>query len=44
MRKNYNKHPEYVFFMVGDNPRADIKGANLAGWGSFLTKTGVHKK
>lgn len=29
--------------MVGDNPRADIKGANKAGWGSFLTKTGIHK-
>ena len=28
--------------MIGDNPRADICGANRIGWGSFLTKTGVH--
>ncbi len=28
--------------MVGDNPRADIKGANRAGWASFLTQTGIH--
>ena len=30
--------------MVGDNPRADIRGANQAGWYSFLTKTGIHTK
>jgi len=30
------------FFMVGDNPRADIRGANTVNWGSFLTQTGVH--
>jgi len=29
--------------MVGDNPRADIKGANCIEWGSFLTQTGVHQ-
>ena len=28
--------------MVGDNPRADIRGANRAGWASFLTQTGIH--
>lgn len=28
--------------MVGDNPRADIQGANKVGWGSFLTQTGIH--
>jgi ribonucleotide monophosphatase NagD (HAD superfamily) len=28
--------------MIGDNPRADIRGANNIGWGSFLTQTGVH--
>jgi ribonucleotide monophosphatase NagD (HAD superfamily) len=28
--------------MVGDNPRADICGANRAGWASFLTQTGIH--
>jgi ribonucleotide monophosphatase NagD (HAD superfamily) len=35
-------HGEGCFFMVGDNPRADISGANRVGWGSFLTQTGVH--
>jgi ribonucleotide monophosphatase NagD (HAD superfamily) len=34
---------EGCFFMVGDNPRADIKGANSVSWASFLTKTGVHQ-
>ena len=28
--------------MMGDNPRADIRGANKIGWYSFLTKTGIH--
>jgi len=28
--------------MVGDNPRADIAGANRVGWASFLTQTGIH--
>lgn len=28
--------------MIGDNPRADIRGANSIGWASFLTQTGVH--
>ncbi len=28
--------------MVGDNPRADICGANRVGWASFLTQTGIH--
>jgi len=30
-------------FMVGDNPRADIRGANMAGepWESILVRTGV---
>lgn len=36
-------HGEGCFFMVGDNPRADICGANRIGWGSFLTQTGVHQ-
>ena len=32
-------------FMVGDNPRADIRGANAAGapWTSVLVQTGVFK-
>lgn len=28
--------------MIGDNPRADIRGANAVNWASFLTQTGVH--
>lgn len=28
--------------MIGDNPRADIRGANNVEWASFLTQTGVH--
>jgi ribonucleotide monophosphatase NagD (HAD superfamily) len=31
------------FYMIGDNPLSDIKGANDAGWTSLLTKTGVFK-
>ncbi len=38
-----NKFGQGCFFMVGDNPRADIKGANEIGWASFLTQTGVHQ-
>ena len=32
--------------MVGDNPRADIRGANNAGkpWQSVLLETGIFKK
>ncbi len=32
-------------FMVGDNPRADVRGANTAGrpWRSILVETGVYK-
>ena len=28
--------------MIGDNPRADIRGANNIGWLSFLTRTGIY--
>lgn len=28
--------------MMGDNPKADIRGANNIGWYSFLTQTGIH--
>lgn len=28
---------------MGDNPKADIRGANTAGWYSFLTQTGIHQ-
>ena len=34
--------PDGFFFMIGDNPRADIRGANNIGWESFLTRTGIH--
>ena len=37
------KYGDGCFFMVGDNPRADIMGANKMQWGSFLTQTGVHQ-
>ena len=35
-----------IFVGIGDNPRADIKGANNAGdnWRSVLVKTGVHER
>jgi ribonucleotide monophosphatase NagD (HAD superfamily) len=29
------------FFMIGDNPNVDIKGANESGFVSVLVKTGV---
>jgi ribonucleotide monophosphatase NagD (HAD superfamily) len=29
------------FYMIGDNPRSDIEGANKKGWISILVKTGV---
>ncbi len=29
--------------MVGDNPAADIAGANAHGWESILLRTGVYK-
>ena len=41
-REMKKREPEGTFFMIGDNPKADIHGANLAGWYSFLTKTGIH--
>lgn len=30
-------------YMVGDNPAADIKGANEYGWSSILVRTGVFR-
>ncbi|ORZ22133.1 putative mitochondrion protein [Absidia repens] len=33
--------PAHVY-AVGDNPAADIKGANYYGWNSMLVRTGVH--
>ncbi|KAI8062245.1 HAD-like domain-containing protein [Gongronella butleri] len=34
--------PEHVY-AIGDNPAADIRGANGHGWSSILVKTGVFK-
>eukprot|EP00741_Cyanophora_paradoxa_P011622 tig00020563_g11229.t1 len=31
------------FWLVGDNPAADIAGANASGWRSVLVETGVYK-
>ena len=31
------------FYMIGDNPLTDIKGANNAKWKSILVKTGMHQ-
>jgi ribonucleotide monophosphatase NagD (HAD superfamily) len=30
------------FYMIGDNPSADIQGAKNANWKSILVKTGVY--
>ena len=29
------------FYMIGDNPKSDIAGANAKGWTSILVRTGV---
>lgn len=29
------------FYMIGDNPKSDIRGGNTAGWTTILVKTGV---
>jgi len=31
------------YFMIGDNPAGDIRGANQMGWESILVRTGVYK-
>lgn len=31
------------YYMIGDLPSSDIRGANQAGWSSILVKTGVFK-
>jgi HAD superfamily hydrolase (TIGR01456 family) len=31
------------FYMIGDNPEGDIKGANMNGWQSILVRTGLFK-
>jgi ribonucleotide monophosphatase NagD (HAD superfamily) len=41
----FGDDPFSTVFMVGDNPRADVRGANTAGlpWQSVLVETGVFK-
>ncbi|KRX00058.1 HAD-like domain [Pseudocohnilembus persalinus] len=42
--RNKNKEVEISnFYMIGDNPQSDIKGANEAGIISILVKTGVYQ-
>lgn len=37
-------HPCDRFYMIGDNPEVDIKGANNSGINSVLVRTGVYNK
>jgi len=32
------------FYMIGDNPKSDIRGGNTAGWTTILVKTGVFQQ
>jgi ribonucleotide monophosphatase NagD (HAD superfamily) len=41
LRKKYKNLDLCHFYMVGDNPPVDIKGANDSGLTSILVKTGV---
>eukprot|EP00826_Nyctotherus_ovalis_P056728 TRINITY_DN771_c0_g1_i1.p1 TRINITY_DN771_c0_g1~~TRINITY_DN771_c0_g1_i1.p1 ORF type:complete len:379 (+),score=88.48 TRINITY_DN771_c0_g1_i1:68-1204(+) len=44
LRERYGEHYELsTFYMVGDNPEGDIKGANMNNWQSILVKTGLFK-
>lgn len=36
-------HKPKRVYAVGDNPAADIKGANAYGWSSILVRTGVFR-
>lgn len=42
---DWSKNPQKFskVYMVGDNPLADIEGANNFGWESILVKTGVYQ-
>ena len=31
------------FYMIGDNPRGDILGANQKNWRSILVRSGIYK-
>jgi len=44
LRKRYmNEFDISHFYMIGDNPEGDIRGANMNGWQSILVKTGLFK-
>jgi len=36
-------HEISSFYMIGDNPAADIEGGKRMGWTTFLVKTGIYK-
>ena len=36
--------PVSNYYMIGDNPKSDIRGGNVAGWTTILVKTGVFKQ
>lgn len=38
-----SQFPDQVgnIYMIGDNPKSDIRGANAAKWKSILVRTGV---
>jgi HAD superfamily hydrolase (TIGR01456 family) len=38
-----DEHEVSNFYMIGDNPSSDIKGANDSGWQSILVRTGLFK-
>lgn len=38
-----NPGHQYNYYMIGDNPEVDIKGANDSGFHSILVKTGIFK-
>ena len=40
---NFTKDTIGNIYMIGDNPKSDIRGANNAGWKSILVRTGVFK-
>jgi len=39
--KSLTKMQVSNFYMIGDNPKSDIRGGNAAGWITILVKTGV---
>jgi len=43
VREKWNNFEISNFYMIGDNPTTDIKGANRAGWTSILVKSGIFK-